>query len=300
MFGCKQKIGLSDGGLPSEMYSHIETEEELENILLNTSADNDENVDHDLEELEQLESIESDEIGEQLQTKDTTAENKVQTVANATNEKDKASSSCDTMICIICEKEASGAHKCFQCNQIVHVICGETGDNEGYGQNVTCMICMKKTSVLSQRSSAKEGQVEQAKKMLSYSAGHFPPVDVGTNVSLRIPEVDRGRGSARCMLAVVVGVKDGLYELGTKNGLLDHLYSRNEFIVAENNFISLQDVDMLQKLSLRKMAMLASGSKQGFIHCSCKRYCIDKKCHCKAKSVLCNSKCHSGSACKNK
>jgi hypothetical protein len=53
-------------------------------------------------------------------------------------------------------------------------------------------------------------------------------------------------------------------------------------------------------LSLRSASMITFGSKQGFVSCHRKRYCIDKKCKCLSKNMKCNSKCHSNSSCKNK
>jgi hypothetical protein len=64
--------------------------------------------------------------------------------------------------------------------------------------------------------------------------------------------------------------------LGTKEGLLERLYARNEFTTADNNFIGAHDVPS-NSLSLRSASMTTSGSKQGFTSCNCKRYCIDKK-----------------------
>jgi len=106
--------------------------------------------------------------------------------------------------------------------------------------------------------------------------------------------------SPRNVLAVVVDVNStGLYLLGTKEGLVERLYARNEFTAADNNFIEAHDVPS-SSLSLRSASIITSGSKQGSVSCNCKRYCIDKKCKCLSKNMKCNSKCHSNSSCKNK
>ena len=80
----------------------------------------------------------------------------------------------------------------------------------------------------------------------------------------------------------------GLYLLGMKEGILEQLYARNEFTTADNNFIKAHDVPA-SSLSLRSASMIMSGSKQGFISCHCKGYCIDKKCKCHLKNMKCNS-----------
>ena len=136
--------------------------------------------------------------------------------------------------------------------------------------------------------------------MVSLSNSRLPAVNTGTNVVVRVPDVDRGRLAPRNVLAVVVDViSSGLYLLGTKKGLLERLYARNEFTTADSNFIDGHDVTSTA-LSLRSASMITSGSKQGFPSCNCKRYCIDKKCKCRSKNIKCNSKCHSNSPCKNK
>jgi hypothetical protein len=66
--------------------------------------------------------------------------------------------------------------------------------------------------------------------MVSLSKSRLPAVDIGTNVVVRMPDVDRARLTPRNVLAVVVDVNcSGLYLLGTKEGLLERLYVRNEF-----------------------------------------------------------------------
>ena len=136
--------------------------------------------------------------------------------------------------------------------------------------------------------------------MVSLSNSRLPAVDIGTNVVVRVPDLDRGRLTPRNVLAFIVDVNSsGLYLLGTKEGLLERLYARNEITTADNNFMEVHDVPS-SSLSLRSASMITSGSKQGFVRCHCKRYCIDKKCRCRSKNMKCNSKCHSNSSCKNK
>ena len=134
--------------------------------------------------------------------------------------------------------------------------------------------------------------------MVSLSNSRLPAVDIGTDV-VRVPDLDRGRLAPRNVLAVVVDVSSsGLYLLGTKEGLLERLYTRSEFTTADN-FIEAHDVPS-SSLSLWLASMITSGSKQGFVSCHCKRHCIDKKCKCLSKNMKCNSMCHFNSCCKNK
>jgi len=166
---------------------------------------------------------------------------------------------------VICEKDSSGAHKCSVCDQFVHAICGSySEDSEGFGLKVTCNFRVKKNRINIEQEGAKYGEEEQAQKMVSVSSSRLPAFDIGTNVVVRVPELDRGRLTPRNVLAVVVDVSSsGLYLLGTKEGQLERLYVRNEFTTADNNFIEAHDVPS-SSLSLRSASMITSGSKQGF------------------------------------
>ena len=168
-------------------------------------------------------------------------------------------------------------------NEFRSGICGSySEDSEGFWLKVTCNICVRKNQINIEQEGAKSGQEQQAQKMV------------------RVPDLDRGRLTPRNVLAVVVDVNSsGLYLLGTKEGLLERLYARNEFTTADNNFIEAPDVPS-SSLSLRSPSMITSGSKQGFVSCQCKRYCMNKKCKCCSKNTKCNSNCHSNSSSKNK
>ena len=106
---------------------------------------------------------------------------------------------------------------------------------------------------------------------------------------VRVPDLDRGRLAHRNVLAVVVDVNSfGLYLLGMKEAQLERLCARNVITAADNNYIEAHDVPS-SLLILRSASMIMSGSKQGFISCHCKGYCIDKKCKCHLKNMKCNS-----------
>jgi hypothetical protein len=199
------------------------------------------------------------------------------------------------VLCIICEKTVANPVECSSCNRCIHVQCGEYAD-----EVLICTLCKRKNNINSQREGAKKGLQEQAERMLKLSNAKLPPIAVGQNVVVRVPDVDRGRLAPRSILAVVIDVNaSGMYRLGTKEGNIDRLYARNEITAADSDFITFADVPATS-ISLRSASVISSGSQQGFVHCTCQRYCIDKKCKCKKSGVLCNSKCHNNSACKNK
>ena len=168
--------------------------------------------------------------------------------------------------------------------------CGSySEDSEGFGLKVTCSLRVRKNGINIEQEGAKSGQEQQVQKMVSLSNSKLPAVDIGTNVVVRVSDLDRGRLAPRNVLAVVVDVStSGLRLLGTQQGLLERLYARNEFTTADNNFIEAHDVPT-SSLSLRSASTITSGSKQGFVSCHCKRYCIDKKCKCRSKNMKFNS-----------
>ena len=118
---------------------------------------------------------------------------------------------------------------------------------------------------------------QQAKRLKLQSNRLFPPLNIGTSVTLQIPEVDRSKSDRRNVLAVVLEVtKENLYKLGTKNGILRPLYSRNQIQQCQQQFLEISDVPN-KEIALRTCAKLQSvGSGQGFRKCSCTKGCITK------------------------
>ena len=124
----------------------------------------------------------------------------------------------------------------------------------------------------------------------------FPPVPVGSTVRVPIPDVDKGRGDSRNILAIVMNVtEDGFYRIGTTQGILKQLYARSQFTVCRKNFISMKDVPN-QSAAISQ----SNGSGQGFVRCHCKRKCKTNICHCLKRKLKCTSKCHDSLSCFNK
>ena len=44
-------------------------------------------------------------------------------------------------LCKVCEQTVGKAHKCEHCKHFVHIFCGKTIGEEGYGQEVICFVC---------------------------------------------------------------------------------------------------------------------------------------------------------------
>jgi hypothetical protein len=97
------------------------------------------------------------------------------------------------------------------CDQCVHATCGSySEDIEGLGLKVTCILCVRKNRINIEREGAKSGQEQQAPKMVSLSYSRLPAVDIGTNVVVRVPDLDSGRLAPQNVLAVVDVSSSGL------------------------------------------------------------------------------------------
>nr|CAI5835985.1 unnamed protein product [Callosobruchus analis] len=115
--------------------------------------------------------------------------------------------------------------------------------------------------------------------MLCKSNKTFAPLKKGTNVLIQVPDADSGHLTPRNILAIVSGINDdGFYELSTENGPLDRLFSRNELLQTNSQFMPEADNIYDKKISLRTAANMSSkGSGQGFLRCNCKKFCGDNK-----------------------
>ena len=65
------------------------------------------------------------------------------------------------------------------------------------------------------------------------SEKNFPHGKIGDSVKIRIPDMDKGRLDSRNIIAIILDVIDDNYKLGTKEGQLAQLYTRNQFVICE-------------------------------------------------------------------
>jgi hypothetical protein len=118
------------------------------------------------------------------------------------------------IICSVCFEHV-GHHeiKCFVCDGVVHVSCSKEFDTSMY-----CLLCYNKKVIEMNRIGAHKQQKREAEKMMTSSNKKFKPSDIGDNVLVRIPEVDRSRITPRNILAVVVDhdKENNLYELAIR------------------------------------------------------------------------------------
>ena len=93
------------------------------------------------------------------------------------------------------------------------------------------------------REVGREGLEEQAKKMKASSSKKFQKPTLGQNVRIKIPDIDRAKMDPRSVIAVITNIKDEeFYELATKLGKLKAYYTRNQFTLCKENFLSIEEV----------------------------------------------------------
>ncbi|XP_022909346.2 uncharacterized protein [Onthophagus taurus] len=178
------------------------------------------------------------------------------------------------------------------------LIASQSKDPQFVGNTTTNTVSQK---ILEARNFAKQSLEKQADKMLKRSNAKFPVAEIGQSVRIKVPEIDRAKADSRNIIAVIISVeKDSFYKLGTKYDTLNQLYSRNEFTICKEKFISINEV-LETDITLRECARKGSNlGGQGFQHCNCTAECNSNRCKCKKLHILCNSKCHKTRSCNNK
>jgi hypothetical protein len=139
--------------------------------------------------------------------------------------------------------------------------------------------------------------------MISRSNQILRPIDIGDNVTIPIPSVDKGGGDRRNILYLVTHFSSHTeqYKLGTRHGLLNSTFSMSQFMSSIFHGFSEGEVDSNTEISVREAARLQSiGDGECFAKCSCKTGCARKTCKCVRSNVLCISRCHNSNSCQNK
>ena len=171
--------------------------------------------------------------------------------------------------CGICDADYVGSTRCSTCANFCHDTepCS-TVEKDGDLSKVVCQSCLTEKNIVKERNLACNKQEKQANRMLSVTAKHFKPREVGENVSVPIPDVDRGRGEFRNVLGVITEVgNDGMYNIGTTHGTLKQKYTRSRFVPNKVTSVEVSDVPDTE---------VNLGSGQGFRRCGCVTGCSEK------------------------
>jgi hypothetical protein len=123
-------------------------------------------------------------------------------------------------------------------------------------------------NIANQRKRASESQIAQAETMVKRSKIDLKVAEVGDNVAVPVPLVDRGRGDPRNILGVVVNCDEhDLFSIAVKAGILSTKYTRNQFDPCPQRL--LKDSDMNTECTISRSQAIKSKATGG--HCDCSK-----------------------------
>ena len=163
----------------------------------------------------------------------------------------------------------------------------EESEVEVSSENEEESIRLKRAKIQENQQSAIEGLEKQAKRMLFESNNKFPPLERGMCVTIPIPDFDRSKADFRNHIGVVMEVVNDMYKIGTREGLLPQLYSRNQISLSSTNFLSVDEVPSTTTSLRAANSQSSIVGGQGFVQCNCLTKCQNNRCMCKKQNVLC-------------
>ena len=316
LYHHKPSFGLSDLGIPEEFSSHIQNEDDLEAVIHEINASTDTQMIDTLNspsseivliptgDANTIQNSESDCESFEIPNPhpDSYLDDISQPVPDGTHVFGHTSSH-STLECVVCAYETSGVHSCPGCRGFVHVHCGRTEGEEGYGSPVWCTKCdlltqAKKANEV--RAGIKRKQEKLHDRMLVSSAKKFHQANIGDNVVVPIERPDKMNSlGPRNLLGVVTRMSEGVYTIGTRDGTLTTPYTRNQFeVCSSNTFLTPTIVPPATISQTSAMRNPSLGIEQGSF-CRCK-HCKTHRCPCRKSSRICSTKCHKGVKCFNK
>ncbi|XP_025405300.1 uncharacterized protein LOC112679628 [Sipha flava] len=159
-----------------------------------------------------------------------------------------------------------------------------------------CDLCKTNQKIEEEREAAHIGQNKAAKRMLQVI---IPTFNINDCITIPVPKVDRGPLDPTRIIAVIVEKRNELYRVKTEHGLIKGWLSSGNMQRTTSYFISANQVDKQNELTLRETVKIISGG-QGFLSCTCKSACQTKRFACFKSSIKCNSRCHNSLNCLNK
>ena len=95
--------------------------------------------------------------------------------------------------------------------------------------------------------------------MKSLNEKLFQPLLVGINVTISIPNLDRGKVEAKNLVGVIMNVTDdGFYKIGTKEGTISSMFARNQIFECKETFLKTDEVPEGKELSVRTNSLQTS------------------------------------------
>jgi len=123
--------------------------------------------------------------------------------------------------------------------------------------------------------------------MKATSSKKFQKPTLRQNVRIKVPDFDRAKMNPRSIIAVIADIQDEeFYELATKLGKLKALFTRNQFTLYKENFLSIKEVGTEERSVHEVVNKLSLVGGQGFRKCICSIKCTTKMCLCKSPIYL--------------
>ncbi|XP_076032943.1 uncharacterized protein LOC143020411 [Oratosquilla oratoria] len=154
--------------------------------------------------------------------------------------------------------------------------------------------------ISNQRKRARESHLSQAERMVKRSRIDLKAGEVGDNVAVPIPMIDRGRDDLRNIIGVIVDRDENdLYRIAVKAGILSTKYFRNQSDLCPQRLLNETDVNTDCTITLRQTLRSTASGGQGFFHCDRTKQCQINRCKCFKAKKICNSRWNSNLTCKN-
>ena len=282
VYGNPASIGLTSSSLPKEVLHMISTEEDLQAIMVEEL-----NTDANVTEADPGQNIE--EAAEEPE--EPVIDPQTAIVTDNTADSTEIIIEADAAVCSICDSAVFDAVVCSTCSRVVHGECSIVGE---------CHLCALTTRRSVKRKAVHQAQEKQAKKMVESCRSSLQPLDIGDNVRVTIPRVDRERADPANLIGVVMSVDDRKLKIGTSVGCIDKQFSLGQVEKCAQKLLQSDSIPD-RVLSLRAAVTEESvATGQGFIQCNCKTGCHAGRCKCRRQQLLCNSRCHKSMTCSNK
>jgi hypothetical protein len=153
--------------------------------------------------------------------------------------------------------------------------------------NMTTATISRAQKVKMFREAAREGLEKQVKKTKATSSKKFQKPTLGQNVRTKIPDIDTAKMDPKSIIAVIAVIKvEEYYELSTKLGKLKALYTRNQFTLYKEHFLSIEEVGKEEISVSEVVKKLSLVGGQGLKKCNCSKKCTAKMCLCKLANLF--------------
>ena len=111
-------------------------------------------------------------------------------------------------------------------------------------ENESNLVTSRQQEICARRKRAREAQAQQAERMVKRSRIDLKAGEIGDNVAVPIPMVDKGRGDPRNILGVILDRNENdLYRIAVKEGVLKTKYTRTEFTLCPQHLLTIDDVN---------------------------------------------------------